>query len=107
SSATARFLTLAPPKHRSRFRALGEHKILALFSVSTVQIIGLRVGPNGRWYPRICSMAVVWILNVSDAGTHRAFSIEDRIWDRQNASVSRTLGASRGVPRQTRTSGRG
>jgi hypothetical protein len=26
-------------------------------------------------------MADVWTLNVSRAGTHRAFSIEDKIWD--------------------------
>jgi len=67
----------------------------------------LTVGPNGGWYPRICSMAVVWTLNVSDGGTRRPFSIEDRIWDGQRTSVSATLGASRGVPRQTRTSGGG
>jgi hypothetical protein len=56
-------------------------------------------------------MAVVWTLNVSDAGTRGAFSIEDSIWDGQKASVSatvdRTLGAIRGVPPQTRTSGGG
>jgi hypothetical protein len=49
------------------------------------------VGPNGRWYPRI--------------------GIEDRIWDGQRTSVSatvgRTFGASRGVPRQIRTRGAG
>jgi hypothetical protein len=64
------------------------------------------VGPNGRWHPRICSMTVVWTSNVPDAGTRRAFSIEDRIWDGQRTSVSatvgRTLGASRAVPREIR-----
>jgi hypothetical protein len=56
-------------------------------------------------------MAVVWTSNVPDAGTRRVFSIEDRIWDGQRSSVSatvgRTLGASRGVPRQIRTRGGG
>jgi hypothetical protein len=54
-------------------------------------------------------MAVVWTLNVPDAGTGRVFSIEDRIWDRQRTSVStavgRMLGASRAVPQQVRTRG--
>ncbi len=54
-------------------------------------------------------MAVVWTLNVADAGTGRAFSIEDTIWDGQRTSVSatvgRTFGASRGVRQQTCTSG--
>jgi hypothetical protein len=71
---------------------LGEPKILALFSASTVQIISLTVGPSGRWYPRICSMAVVRSLNVSDAGTRRASSIEDWIWDGLRMSVSATVG---------------
>jgi len=52
-------------------------------------------------------MAVVWTFNVPDAGTRRAFSIEDRIWDGQRTSISatvgRTLGASFGVNRQIRT----
>jgi hypothetical protein len=56
-------------------------------------------------------MAVVWTFNVPDVGTRRVFSIEDRIWDGQRMSVSamigRTLGASRGVPRQIRTRGGG
>ena len=56
-------------------------------------------------------MAVVWTLSVPDTGTGRLFSIEDRIWDGQRTSVSATagwtLGASRGVPRQTRTRGGG
>jgi hypothetical protein len=56
-------------------------------------------------------MAVVWTFNVPDVGTRRMFSIEDRIWDGQRTSVSamigRTLGASRGVPRQIRTRGGG
>ena len=52
-------------------------------------------------------MAVVWTLNVSDARTRCAFSTEDRIWHGQRTSVSATVGASRGVPRQTRTSGGG
>ncbi len=102
---------LGPPKPRSRFTALGEPKIFALFSVSIVQIISLTVGPNGRWHPRICSMTVVWTSNVPDAGTRLAFSIEDRIWDGQRTSVSatvgRTLGASQGVPRQIRARGGG
>jgi len=54
-------------------------------------------------------MAVVWTFNVPDARTRRVFSIEDGIWDCQRTSVSatvgRTLGASRGVPRQIRTRG--
>jgi hypothetical protein len=33
-------------------------------------------------------MAIVWTLNVSDAGIRRAFSIEDRIWDGRRTSVS-------------------
>ena len=33
-------------------------------------------------------MAVVWTLNVSDAGTRRASSMEDRIWDGLRMSVS-------------------
>ena len=37
-------------------------------------------------------MAVVWTLNVSDAGTRRASSIEDRIWDGLRMSVSATVG---------------
>jgi hypothetical protein len=106
---SAFFLTLGPPKPRSRFTALGEPKIFALVSVSIVQIISLMVGPSGRWHPRICSMAVVWTFNVPDAGTRRVFSIEDRIWDGQRTSVSatvgRTLGASRGVRGQIRTRG--
>ena len=76
-----------------------------------VQIISLTVGPNGRWHPRICSMAVVWTFNVPNAGTRRVFSIEDRIWDGQMTSVSvtvgRMLGTSRGVLRQIRTRGGG
>ncbi len=56
-------------------------------------------------------MAVVWTLNVLDAGTCRAFLIEHRIWDGQRTSVSatvaQTLGTSRGVPRQIRTRGGG
>jgi hypothetical protein len=105
------FLHWGGQKPRSRFTTLGEPKILALFSVSIVQIISLTVGPNGRWHPRICSIAVVWTLNVPDAGTRRVFSIEDRIWDGQRTSVSakvgRTLGTSRGVLRQIRTRGGG
>src|SRR5271163_3961477 len=50
------------------------------------------VGPDGRWHPEMCSMAVVWTLNVSDAGTRRASSIEDRIWDGLRMSVSATVG---------------
>jgi len=76
------------------YTALGEPKIFALFSVSIVQIISLTVGPNGRWHPRICSMAVVWTFNAPDAGTRRVFSIEDRIWDGQMTSVSATVGCS-------------
>jgi len=74
-----------------------------------VQIISLTVGPNGRWHPRICSMAVVWTFDVPDAGTRRVFSTEDKIWDGQtttvSATVGRTLGASRGVRGQIRTRG--
>jgi hypothetical protein len=63
------------------------------------------VGPNGRWYPRICGMAVVWTLNASSAGARRAPSIEGKIWDGEgtsvSATVSRTVGAGRGS-QQTR-----
>jgi hypothetical protein len=48
-----------------------------------VQIIGLTVGSNGRWLPKICSMTLVWTLDVPDAGAGCMFSIEDRIWDGQ------------------------
>ena len=76
-----------------------------------VQIISLTVGPNGRWHPRICSMAVVWTFDVPDAGTRRVFSTEDKIWDGQtttvSATVGRALGASRGVPRLMHTHGGG
>ena len=37
-------------------------------------------------------MAVVWTLNVPDAGTGRVFSIEDRIWDHQGIPVSTAVG---------------
>jgi hypothetical protein len=49
-------------------------------------------GAERSLIPRICSMAVVWTLNVSDAGTRRASSIEDRIWDGVRMSVSATVG---------------
>ena len=64
-----------------------------------------------RSSPRICGMAVVWTLNVSNVGARRASWIEDRISDGQrtsgSATVGGTLGASRGIPRQTRASGGG
>jgi len=67
-----------------------------------VQIISPTVGPNGRWQPRICSMAVVWTFDVPDAGTRRVFSTEDKIGDGQrtslSATVGRALGASPGPP---------
>lgn len=53
--ATARILALRPPSLRSRFTALGEDKTIALFSVSIVQIVGLTVGSNDRWRPKIRS----------------------------------------------------
>src|SRR5207248_1076374 len=70
----------------------------------TVQIVRLTVAPDGRWHPRICSMAVVWTFNVPDAGTRRVFSIEDRIWDGHRTSA---LGTSWGVSRQIRARGGG
>ena len=110
AGATARFTALGPPNIRSRFTALGEPKIFALFSASKVQIISLTVGPDGRWYPRTCSMAVVGTLNVSSEGIRRPSSIENKIWDGEGTLISATmvrkLGAGRGVPEQTRT-GRG
>ena len=84
--------------------------LCVIFDIDS-QIISLTVGRNGRWHPRICSMAVVWTFNVPHSGTRRVFSIEDRIWDGQRTSVSatvgRTLGASLGVRRQIRTRGGG
>jgi hypothetical protein len=54
-------------------------------------------------------MAVVWTLNVPVAGTGRAFSIKDRIWDGQRTSISATvdrmLGQSQGTSRVVRTGG--
>jgi hypothetical protein len=44
------------------------------------QIIGLTAGPNGRWCPKFRSMALVWTLNVPEAGAGRMFSIEDMVW---------------------------
>jgi hypothetical protein len=58
-------------------------------------------------------MAVVWTLNVSDAETRRASSIEDRIWDGLRMSVSATvgrtltLGQSQRALRRVRTGGAG
>jgi len=49
-------------------------------------------GAERSLIPRICNMAVVWTLNVSDAGTRRASSIEDGIWDGLRMSVSATVG---------------
>jgi hypothetical protein len=71
------------------------------------QIIGL-TRSNG---PKIRSMALVWALNVSDAGAGRMFSIEDMVWDSQRTSVSatvgQTVGQSQGASRRVRTRGRG
>jgi hypothetical protein len=56
-------------------------------------------------------MALVGALNVSGAGIRRPSSIEDKIRDGEGALISATmvrkLGAGRGVPQQTRTSGGG
>jgi hypothetical protein len=109
--ATACFLTLTPPIPRWLFTALGEPKTIALFSVSRNQIIGLTAGSNGRWCPKIRSMAFVWTRNVPEAGAGRMFSIEDMVWDSQktsvSAAVSRTLGQSQGASRLVRTRGCG
>jgi hypothetical protein len=42
------------------------------------QIIGLTLGSNGRWCPKIRSMNLVWTL-VPDAGADRTLSIEDMV----------------------------
>jgi hypothetical protein len=67
ASRTAAF-TLGSPNLRSRFTDLGKPETAALFSVSMVQIIGLIEGSNGRWLPKICSMTLVWTLDVPDVG---------------------------------------
>jgi len=81
------------------------------FSVSMVQIIGLTVGSNGRWLPKICSMTLVWTLDIPNAGAGCMFSIEDRIWDGQRASSSDTVGRmlfrSQGALRWVRARGVG
>ena len=71
--------------------AQGEPKTIALFSVSMDQVIGLTVGSNGRWCPKIRSMNLVWTL-VPDAGADRTLSIEDMVWNSQRTSVSATVG---------------
>jgi hypothetical protein len=38
-----------------------------------VQIIGLAVKSNGRWRPKIRSMALVWTLGVPDEEAGRVF----------------------------------
>jgi hypothetical protein len=74
------------------------------------QIIGLRVGSNGRWCPKIRSMNLVWTL-VPDAEVDRTLSIEDMVWNSQRTSVSatvgRTLDQSQGASGQVRTRGCG
>jgi len=72
------FSYLTPPIPRRLFTALCEPKTIALLSVSMDQIIGLTVGSNGRWCPKIRSMNLVWTL-VPDAGADRTLSIEDMV----------------------------
>jgi hypothetical protein len=91
---------------RSRFTALGEHKIIALFSVSMVRTVGLMPRSNGRQRLRIRSMAVLSILDLARAGTGRAFPVEGIRRSRRapvTATVGRMLGASQGALRQVRT----
>jgi len=75
------------------------------------QIIGLTVGSNGRWCPKIRNMTLGWTLNVPDAGADRMLSIEDMVWNSQRTSVSATVGGmpaqSQGASRQVRTRGCG
>jgi hypothetical protein len=52
------------------------------------QIIGLTVGSNGRWCPKIRNMTFVWTLDVPDAAADRMLSIEDMVWN--SATVGRT-----------------
>jgi hypothetical protein len=84
---------------------LGEPKILALFSASTVQITVLTVGPIGRRNQRICSMAVVWTPHVSDVRTRRASSIGGTFSDAQRTSVSTTVGRTLGQRQRTLPTG--
>lgn len=90
--------------------AQGELKTIALFLVSMDQIIGLTMGSNGRWCPKIRSMNLVWI-RVPDAGADRTLSIEDMVWNSQrrseSATVGRTLDQSQGASGQNRTRGCG
>jgi hypothetical protein len=77
--------------------AQGELKTIALFLVSMDQIIGLTMGSNGRWCPKIRSMNLVWI-RVPDAGADRTLSIEDMVWTArggryQPRSVGRSIKA--------------
>jgi hypothetical protein len=88
---TARFLTLRPPNPRSHVIALGERKPIALFSALMIQIVGFTVGFNGRWR-KIRRMAFIRTLDVPAPGAAGMFSIEDRIWHGQRASVSATVG---------------
>jgi hypothetical protein len=94
--------SIAP--HSSR----GEAKIFALFSVSIVQIISLTVGPNGRWQG-FAAWAVVWTFNVSDAGTRRVFSIEDRmdLGRPEDVGIGRHRSDARSEPRNPPTGSHG
>ena len=66
-------------------------KPLRYFQYRFDQIVGLTVGSNGRWCPKIRSMNLVWTL-VPEAGADRTLSIEDMVWNSQRTSVSATVG---------------
>jgi hypothetical protein len=102
SRTAACFFTLGSPNLRSRFTDLAKPETAAaIFSIDGSDHRFDR-GSNGRWLPKICSMTLVWTLDVPDVGAGCMFSIEDGIWDGQRASASDTVGRmlvqSQGAP---------
>jgi hypothetical protein len=66
------------------------------------------VGPNGRWQG-FAAWAVVWTFNVSDAGTRRVFSIEDRmdLGRPEDVGIGRHRSDARSEPRNPPTGSHG